>query len=313
MTAPLVAIPAVDREALDRADRVIAVMARLLARLSPAPELVGGATPASHLAALVARSVYRPAIAVLGSQGRVAPRARLGLLGQEDAALAAPGGRVGLDLPSIFAWVASGRFAIWISPAQIDRQGNTNISRIGTGERPRPALVGSRGLPDDAVSLPSGLYYVPAHGPRSVVAQVDFVSGVGDRRRLPPGSRAPGRPAWLVTDLGVFDFAGEDGSMRAVAAFGPDGRDAIEAATPFALGGPPALDVIEPPTPAELAALGAFDPLGVRAVEFERDPDRARALRAHLRTAEEAFLGGVGEDILAGLGLGLGLGREADR
>lgn len=290
-------------EALRRADQMVVAMARLTARLRPRPELVGGATALSHLAGALARAVYAPGLAVLASQGRLG-RAPLGWLGQEDSALlAAGGGRVPLDLPTIFTWVASGRFAIWIGPAQIDRLGNTNISRIGPADRPRPALVGSRGLPDDSVSLPSGLYYTTQHGPRSVVERVDFVSGVGDRRRLPASSAARGRPAHLVTDLGVFDFAGPDGALR-LRALMPGGElAAVRAATPFALACVADPPVVPAATPAERDALARLDPYGVRAIECVRDAEAAADLRRRLRDAEEGALAPRAAAFLAAFGL----------
>lgn len=291
-------------QALARADRLVAVMARLTVRLRPRPELVGGATPLSHLAGALARAVYAPDLAVLASQGRLG-RAPLSWLGQEDSALLARGtGRAPLDLPTIFAWVTSGRFAIWIGPAQIDRLGNTNISRIGVAGRPRPALVGSRGLPDDSVSLPNGLYYATQHGPRSIVAQVDFVSGPGDRARLPDGSAATGRPRYLVTDLGVFDFGGAGGAMRVCARMPAVSPGEIEAATPFALEDAAGDAIVAEPTAQERDALAALDPHGVRAIECVRDAAAAAALREHLEAAAEADLAPRAAAFLAAAGLG---------
>ncbi len=289
--------------ALARADVMVCVMARVTARLAPRPDLVGGATPLSHLAGALARAVYAPDLPVLASQGRLG-RAPLGWLGQEDSALLAEGsGRVGMDLPEIFAYVTSGRFAIWIGPAQIDRLGNTNISRIGPAQRPRPALVGSRGLPDDSVSLPAGLYYTTQHGPRTVVERVDFVSGVGDRQRLPDGSRVHGRPAYLASDLGLFDFAGRDGAMRVVALMPGVTLEVVRAATPFDLEAVADLPAVVAPSHEERAALAELDPLGVRAIECLRDAEAAAALRARLRAEEEAALAPRASAFLASLGL----------
>lgn len=292
--------------ALGRADAAVAVMARILAHLAPAPDMIGGATPAGHLATLVAHRLYLPASIALQSQGRAA-QGRIGWLGQEDAALLAEAtGRIPLDLPEIFTRVVSGRFAIWIAPAQIDRLGNTNISRIGREELPRPALVGSRGLPDDSVSLPNGLYYVPAHGPRSVVDAVDFVSGVGDRRRLPAGSRAQGRPAYLVSDAGVFDFAGPHGAMRLRARMPGVGVEEITARTPFdVLHGLSEDEVgeVASPTDEERAAFDRLDPFGVRALEFTTDAAAAGVLRRRLVADEEADLAPRAAAFLSAAGL----------
>ena len=297
---------AAQEEALERADQLVVTMARITARLRPRPDLVGGATPLSHLAGALARALYAPDLVVLASQGRLG-QAPLGWLGQEDSALLeAGGGRAPLDLPTIFTWVTSGRFAIWIGPAQIDRFGNTNISRVGSAERPHPALVGSRGLPDDSVSLPNGLYYTTQHGPRSVVDQVDFVSGVGERARLPAGSRAPGRPAFLVTDLGVFDFAGPEGTCRLRSRMPGVDPSVVAERTPFALAEAPGAATVPGPTADERQALQALDPLGVRAVECVRDAAAGAALRERLRAAEEGRLAPRAKDLLAAVGLGGG-------
>ncbi len=52
--------------------------------------------------------------------------------------------------------------------------------------------------------------YVPRHGRHTFVPQLDFRSGVG---HVPERTRGSG-PCYLVSDLGQFDFGGENGRLR---------------------------------------------------------------------------------------------------
>jgi glutaconate CoA-transferase subunit B len=271
---------------VERADPMVCAMARILAA-APVGTLLGGATPLSTLASHLAVAVYRPDLAVLGSQGRWGAAPQVGLLGQEDLAANAPG-TVPLDLEAIFRAVAGGRFRIWILPAQVDRQGNANLSRVGPAAAPRPALVGSRGLPDDSVLLPQSLYYLTRHTARTVRDRVDHVTAVGDPALRPVGARPGGRPAFLVTPLGVWDFSGQGGAMRLRAILpGVGEAEFDEAQEPYPA--PPPPPVVSPPTPAERQALEGLDPFGVRRLELA-DGAAADALRRRIRREEEALL-----------------------
>lgn len=271
---------------MDPADALPCAMARLLTRV-PAGTLLGGATPWSLLAAQIAVHVYRPDLPVLASLGRLGTPLAIGQLAQEDFAACSVGTEA-ISLEAVFRWVAGGRFRIWIHPAQVDRHGNANLSRIGPRERPHPALVGSRGLPDDSLLLPESLYYLTSHGPRTVMDRVHHVTAVGDRSRLPQGSLAPGgRPSFLVTPLGVWDFRAVGGTLRVRAVFPGVDREAFEAAGemwPNAV--PPQ---VPPPTPQEIEALTTLDPLDSRHVEGASGPGAAQA-RAALWRQEEMLI-----------------------
>jgi len=96
------------------------------------------------------------------------------------------------------------------SAAQVDRHGNLNITRIGTGEVPDVRLVGCLAQPEHLafVRRPVVLTDLSA---RTFVKRVDFVTsrghgeGRGSREAL--GFRTAG-PAVVVTDRCVFDFTG---------------------------------------------------------------------------------------------------------
>lgn len=90
--------------------------------------------------------------------------------------------------------------------------------------------------------------------------------------RTPEGTHAGlgftgGGPEWLITELGVFDYD-DDGQARLLQVF-PDVRlEEIKAATGFELRVAADLRPVPLPSLAELAALRAVDPLGVRRSEF---------------------------------------------
>ncbi|WP_020671813.1 CoA-transferase subunit beta [Amycolatopsis nigrescens] len=98
---------------------------------------------------------------------------------------------------------------------QIDRYGNQNISAIGEHARPKKQLLGVRGGPGNTVNHRTS-YWVPRHGTRVFVPEVDVVSGVGYDR-----AEQAGPSAWrfhdlhrVVTNLGVLDFGGAGHAMR---------------------------------------------------------------------------------------------------
>jgi len=150
--------------------------------------------------------------------------------------------------------------------SQVDQFGNQNIAAIGDHAKPKAQLVGVRGAPGNSVNHATS-YWVPDHNPRSFVASVDVVCGVGNDRAAAAG---PGASRFhdlrrVVSNLGVFDFGGPDGSMRLVSVHpGVEVADVV-AATGFELAG---IDGTVPttrtPSDAELALMEELDPRGAR-------------------------------------------------
>jgi acyl CoA:acetate/3-ketoacid CoA transferase beta subunit len=154
---------------------------------------------------------------------------------------------------SVFDLVWAGRRHVMMSPAQIDRHGNANISAIGDHARPVRQLLGVRGAPGNTVNHPTS-YWVPRHLPRVFVPRVDMVSGVGyDRGR----AAGPAACAFLdlrrvVTNLAVLDFGGPDHSMRLVSVHPGVAVDEVVSGTGFELAIDGAVPQTRPPTTAEL-------------------------------------------------------------
>jgi acyl CoA:acetate/3-ketoacid CoA transferase beta subunit len=116
---------------------------------------------------------------------------------------------------AIFDLVWSGRRHVMMGASQIDRHGNQNIALIGSFERPKSQLLGVRGAPGNTINHRTS-YWIPAHGPRTFVPAVDFVSGVGYDRARALGPRAARFHDIhrVVSNKGVFDFETGERTMR---------------------------------------------------------------------------------------------------
>jgi acyl CoA:acetate/3-ketoacid CoA transferase beta subunit len=116
---------------------------------------------------------------------------------------------------SIFDLLWSGRRHVMMGATQVDRFGNQNIACIGAFEKPKAQLLGMRGAPGNTLNHPTS-YWVPNHGKRVFVEEVDVVSGVGYQRAAALGGTASRfhEIRRVVSNLGVFDFETPDRSMR---------------------------------------------------------------------------------------------------
>ena len=167
---------------------------------------------------------------------------------------------------------------MFLSGGQIDGHGNTNVTAIGGMPRPKIKLGGGGGGANISATIGALTVWTTRHrSGRTLVRTLDFLTDLG--HVTPAGTRAElgctgGGPQWLVTELGIFDFP--DGHARLVALF-PDVTLAdVERVTGFELRVADDVARVQDPTPAELAAVRAVDPLGVRRSEFgPEDLDRS--------------------------------------
>jgi acyl CoA:acetate/3-ketoacid CoA transferase beta subunit len=172
-----------------------------------------------------------------------------------------------LPYRSVFDLVWNGRRHVMMMPSQIDRHGNANISYIGADfARPDVQLLGVRGAPGNTVNHPTS-YWLPRHSTRALVARVDMVAGVGNDSAAAAG---PGAERFhdlrrLVTNLGVFDWNGPEGTMRIVSLHPGVGRDEVAEATGFELGSGDEVAESRLPSDEELRLIREeIDPKGVR-------------------------------------------------
>jgi acyl CoA:acetate/3-ketoacid CoA transferase beta subunit len=165
---------------------------------------------------------------------------------------------------TIFDIVWSGRRHVMMGASQIDRFGNQNIAFIGDPRRPKAQLLGMRGAPGNTINHPTS-YFIPSHSPRSFVAKIDAVSGVGYDRAValgPRGSRFH-QLRRVISNKGVFDFETTDHAMRLRSVHPGVTVNDVVAATGFALVIPDGVEETRAPTAEELRLLrDVIDPAG---------------------------------------------------
>jgi acyl CoA:acetate/3-ketoacid CoA transferase beta subunit len=204
----------------------------------------------SILGARLARLTFEPGL--LTTDGGALLTAEAIPLGAEAGAIEG-----GLPFRDHLWLVAAGRRHVMMGASQIDPYGNTNISAIGDWERPKSQLLGARGAPGNTRCNPTS-YWIPRHSQRVFVERVDFVSGVGTDRGAFDLRR-------VVTDLGVFDFAGPGGTMRLVSVHPGVTVDEVLAATGFEPAVAGDVPPTRTPTDEELGLLREFlDPKALR-------------------------------------------------
>jgi acyl CoA:acetate/3-ketoacid CoA transferase beta subunit len=169
---------------------------------------------------------------------------------------------------SMFDVVWSGRRHVMMGGSQIDPRGNHNFAAIGDMKRPKAQLLGFRGAPGNTVNNVTS-YWVPNHGPRVFVPQVDVVTGVGYDRAAAAGAAAQRYHGIrrVVTNLCVLDFETPDHRMRLRSLHPGVGVDDVVAATGFELVVPADVPQSRLPTEAELAIIAELDPRGARGRE----------------------------------------------
>ncbi|MFF7736755.1 MULTISPECIES: CoA-transferase [unclassified Streptomyces] len=161
-------------------------------------------------------------------------------------------------------WVTGGRRHVMMGASQIDRFGNQNIACVGDWERPRRQLLGVRGAPVNTLNNPTS-YWIPKHSRRVFVERVDMVCGVGYDRAAGARYHRIGR---VVSDLGVFDFATPDRSMRPASLHPGVTIGQVREATGFELTVPDEVPATREPTDEELRLIReVLDPAGARARE----------------------------------------------
>ena len=174
--------------------------------------------------------------------------------------------------------VWTGRRHAMVTPTQIDRFGQINLSRLGgSHERPKTQMLGVRGFPGNTIYHANSFFF-PSHTPRTLMAgEVDMISGVGynQARRVPGGNYSGVDLRLIVTNLCVMDFGGADHAVRVVSLHPGVSFDEAQEATGFAL---EEGDLAETamPTAEAMAIIANLDPHNIRATVFKDNPPAAR-------------------------------------
>ncbi|RMF92697.1 MAG: CoA-transferase [Nitrospinota bacterium] len=234
------------------AEIMIVAMARLLRNGETVFHGVASVLP--MLAILLARRLHAPSLVYLNIPG--------GVDGQPDTL---PASSVGFQLhrqaaaffslTEIFDLSARGRLdTAFLSGAQIDQEGNINLSVIGPFHTPRVRLPGGAG---SAVILPTArrtILWRTVHNRRTFVERCQFVT-------------AAGRVDRVVTPLCVFRK--RQGRLELESVHPTSSVHEVVEQTGFPLAVPEEVTVTPAPTAEELEILNTLDPRRVRDLEFQ--------------------------------------------
>ena len=196
-----------------------------------------------------------PATGVAARAARLLRQQPLALVGGFTSLTGGPG-RPRDWILDVFTLLRRGLLGVAPAPVQLDAAGRTNLSGIGTPGRPKVALIGPRGLPENNDTPCPLWYFLAAHSPRALVERVDIVCG--------PAPSGLGRRT-LLSPAGCFDLV--DGRWRA-RWLAPGGDELVAGAPALGIEVPAGTPVRERPEPATLDALEAVDPDGRRRAEF---------------------------------------------
>lgn len=171
--------------------------------------------------------------------------------------------------------VWTGRRHALVSPIQIDRFGQMNLSYIGGSfERPKVQMLGARGFPGNTIHHINSMF-VPAHSKRIFVpGEVDSVSSLGynPARRLAGANFSGVDLRFIVTNLCVMDFGGPDHAIRLVSLHDGVTLDQVRDATGFDLLIERDLPVTPGPTAEQLDIIARLDPHNIRATVIKGNP-----------------------------------------
>jgi glutaconate CoA-transferase subunit B len=262
----------------DYQEQLCAIMAR---EFTPEDE-VGATAIFNHafVALGLAQELYAPGLAIC-----VNARGRWAMLGHlrtpfEVGKPPEPQIEALMDHDDIFDCLQGGRWNIFMQPAQIDKFGNMNISMIGADKKkPKAALVGSRGVPDNTTNGGRIYYNVADHNVRSFAAKVDFVSGCGHTGARKEGLIKYGHPKKVFSNLGVFDFDKKTGCMRVVSLnIGVTKKQVVDN-TGFELIWPDPVPESPAPTEEELMYIREIvDPAGIRRADFAKGEELTKIM-----------------------------------
>jgi len=176
-----------------------------------------------------------------------------------------------MDHEAIFDCVVGGKWNIFMQPGQIDKFGNMNISLIGDFRKPKVALVGARGVPDNTTNAGRVYYNVADHTTKCFVEKVDFVCGRGHEAERKQGMIKYGAVKKVFSNLGVFDFDDKTGRMRVVSLHTGVTKQQVVDNTGFELIWPKAVPETPAPTEEELLYIREIvDPAGIRRADFAK-------------------------------------------
>jgi glutaconate CoA-transferase subunit B len=154
---------------------------------------------------------------------------------------------------------------MFLGAAQVDRNGNTNLSIIGDVERPKVQLPGGAASAFLMPITPKVVIWVTRHSNRVFVEEVDFVTGQGYNNR-PEENKA--NEIVVISNLAVMNFRNPERMMQIQHYHPGHTIEEIKENTGFDLAVAP--DASETPAPTQdvLDLIAKIDQDGVRFSEF---------------------------------------------
>ena len=179
----------------------------------------------------------------------------------------------------VFDLIYKGKRHAMVTPVQVDRFGQMNISIIGGYDRPKTALLGVRGYPGNTISNANSMF-LPQHNTRAFVGgEVDMVGGIGYNPNRWPGGRKPQHLDLrrIVTNLAVMDFQGPNHAIRVISLHPGVSLDEVRENTGFELVAASELATTPAPTDAQLALIRErLDPHDLRSGAIPGNPPGVR-------------------------------------
>lgn len=169
--------------------------------------------------------------------------------------------------------VWTGRRHAMVTPTQIDRFGQINLSYLGGSyEKPKTQMLGVRGFPGNTIYHANSFFF-PSHSSRTFVSEVDMVSGVGfnPAKRIPGGNYSGVDLRQIVTNLCVMNFGGPNHEISVVSLHPGVTFDEVQAATGFPLLCDSPTETPMPDTKA-LEIIARLDPHNIRATVIKDNP-----------------------------------------
>lgn len=234
-----------------------------------------GVGPVPRLAASVAKLTHSPELMMTDGEAYLVEQpVPLGPRGYDDRKRAGH-----LPFSRFFdSAVWTGRRHAMVTPTQLDRFGQINLSYMGgTYQQPKTQMLGVRGFPGNTIYHTNSFFF-PAHSARVFVpGEVDMISGVGynPAKRVPGGNYSGVDLRVIVTNLCVMDFGGKDNAIRVVSLHPGVTFEEVQEATGFPL---EKGDLTETPMPTAeaLAIIAQLDPHDIRASVIKDNPPAKR-------------------------------------
>jgi len=231
-----------------RADLLVCALARQL--LDGDVVATGVSSPLALLAIGVAKATHAPSCTWLACVGALDPPLRWLRSSTEDLDYLLDR-RAELTIADLFDHARRGRIdVVFFGAAEVDGEGATNMSALGSLEGPAPRLPGVAGAASLRRWARRPVLVVPRQSRRCLVPRVQ-VQSTTDERRTP-----------LLTDLGHFEVGAGGATLQALH---PGVTEAeVEASAGFGFAQPATTPRTALPDSASLAALARLDPLGLR-------------------------------------------------